>query len=587
MSSSFALTHPEAYGKLQAQGQVTYDALVTQLQVENDELDISQVISELEDDGINVINVPDNTVISTDGMMDGDQIIDAPLEPSGSSDTHRAYMRDVGKYSLLKRDQEIDLGRQIYEGNQEYMSALATVPGVIDYVIEKFEISLKKNNLDHFLENFTDPVEEIPEVQQKKRTDSEHRQGRKKKLYSLEEAGDRLEALKAAYTHYLEVLETYLNTKGKKKVAPLNKARAGVENIFRFFLLTPRHQTEIRERLREITDRLDKHERLIYDECVKARVPRDVYESQVSGREHNIRWVKKLIDADEPYSERIAAVETRLRSAGRSLANEARKAKLDIGYIRLLESRLRKGEATIHAARDELILGNLRLVMSIARKYSAQGVPVMDLIQEGNMGMVKGIEKYDYRLGYKFSTYATWWIRQAISRTSHGKNRTVRLPSNVENLIRKISKTQDQLQQELSRNPTIDEISDRIEVEEDKIRLAIDVSRDLMSMDQSIGKDDDTTIGEQLASTALKSPEEIAHEEDLRHAVGLVLGNLSARDAKVVMLRFGIGREGEMTTSEVARDMDISPERVRQVLSSAIKNLKTTRNSVLLKPFLN
>lgn len=583
MSSSFALTHPDTYGKLQAQGQVTYDALVTELQAENDELDINQVINELEDDGINVINVPDNTVLRGDGTLDGTQIIDTPLEPGGSSDTHRAYMRDVGKYSLLKRDQEIDLGRQIYEGNQEFMAALASVPGVVDYVVEHFEINLKKNNLDHFLENFTDPVEEIPEVQQKKRSDSEHRQGRKKKLYSMKEARERLEALKTTYEAYRKILEG----KDKRRQSMLTAAREDLERVFKFYLLTPRYQGAIRGMLTDITDVIDEHERLIYDECVNADVPMSVYDRSVRGKEHSNRWLSNLMRAEEPYGERIGAVKNRLQAAQRAIAGLVTESRLSIADIRTIESRLRKGEATIHAARDQLILGNLRLVMSIARKYSAQGVPVMDLIQEGNMGMVKGIEKYDYRLGYKFSTYATWWIRQAISRTSHGKNRTVRLPSNVENLIRKISKTQDQLQQELSRNPTITELSRRIDVEEDKIRLAIDVSRDLISTDQTIGKDDDTTIGDQLHSASMKSPEEIAHEEDLKHAVELVLGGLSARDAKVVMLRFGIGREGEMSTSEVARDMDISPERVRQVLSSAIKNLKNPRTSVLLKPFLN
>ena len=583
MSSNFAFTHPDTYAKLQAQGQVTYDALVTELQAENDEIDITQVIVELEDDGINVMNVPDTSAIEGNGTLDGIQIIDTPLEPGGSSDTHRAYMRDVGKYSLLKRDQEIDLGRQIYVGNQEFMAALASVPGVIPYVVKHFEATLKKNNLDHFLENFTDPVDEIPKVQQKKRSDSEHRQGRKKKLYSWEEAQGRLEALKVAYEKYQEILES----KQKGRNSRLSQARDAMEKIVRFFLLTPRYQVHIRQMLIDITDIIDEHERQIYEVCMGAGVPIEVYESTVEGREHSNRWLNALLKAEEPYAEEIKQARNRLQLAQRAIANVVNESRLSITDIRTIESRMRNGEATIHAARDQLILGNLRLVMSIARKYSAQGVPVMDLIQEGNMGMVKGIEKYDYRLGFKFSTYATWWIRQAISRTSHGKNRTVRLPSNVENLIRKISKTQDQLQQELSRTASITELSERIGIEEDKIRLAIDVSRDLVSTDQAIGKDDDTTIGDQLHSASMKSPEEIAHEEDLKHAVELVLGGLSARDAKVVMLRFGIGREGEMSTSEVARDMDISPERVRQVLSTAIKNLKNPRTSVLLKPFLN
>ena len=579
MSSNFAVTHPEAYKKIQDQGQITYESLITQLQADNEEIDVSRIITELEDDGINVINVP---------LMEDDNpiIIETPIELGGSSDTHRAYMRDVGGYDLLKREQEINYGRQLYEGKQEFMAALSLVPGVIDYVVENFEKSLKKNNLDHFLENFTNPVEVIPEVQQKKRSDSEHRQGRKKKLYSLEEAASRLEALKSAYERYQEVLSD--KTKSKQKRA-LSKARDDIEQIFKYFLLTPRHEIVIEAKLDEICRRISKYERQIKGVCESAEVPSAAYESIVRGKEHNTKWFNALRRAGEeqPWGDRIGRAKNRLRSAQRSLSEEVKQTKMTIADFRTLESRRNQGRRLYESARDELILGNLRLVMSIARKYSAQGVPVMDLIQEGNMGMVKGIEKYDYRLGFKFSTYATWWIRQAISRTSHGKNRTVRLPSNVENLIRKINKTQDQLQQELSRNPTIDEISDRIEVEEDKIRLALDVSRDLISTDQTIGKDDDTTYGEQLHNPNVKSPEEIAHEEDLKHAVELVLGNLPSRDAKVVMLRFGIGREGEMTTSEVARDLDISPERVRQVLSSAIKNLKTARNNVLLKPFLN
>ena len=584
MSSNFQQSHSEIFKRLQEQEQVTFDDLVKELQAgDNEELDLSQVISELEDEGISVLNVPDNSELQGDGTLDGTQIIDTPLEPGGSSDTHRAYMRDVGKYSLLKRDEEINLGRQIYEGNQEYMAALASVPGVVEFVIKNFEINLKKDNLDHFLENFTDPVDEIPQVQQKKRTDSEHRQGRKKKLYSVEQASARLEDLTAKFKVYQEVLEG----KGGRRKTLVGKAREDLESIFRFFLLTPRYQVTIRQMLTDITDLIDEHEQQIYDVCCNAGVPEEVFEKVVRGREHSNRWYSTLRNSEEPYGSRIVFAKNRLLGAQRSINKFVSDSHLTISDIRTIERRMRQGEATIQAARDQLILGNLRLVMSIARKYSAQGVPVMDLIQEGNMGMVKGIEKYDYRLGYKFSTYATWWIRQAISRTSHGKNRTVRLPSNVENLIRKISKTQDQLQQELSRNPTIKELSERIDVEEDKIRLAIDVSRDLVSTDQAISKDDDTTIGDQLKSVLMKSPEERAHEEDLKHAVELVLGGLSARDAKVVMLRFGIGREGEMTTSEVARDMDISPERVRQVLSSALKNLKNPRANVLLKPFLN
>lgn len=592
MARPFKDQNPAAYQKFQSQGTLSYHELLEELENEEDyKYDIEEVLSELINDGVEIDEIPDHLEIPEPGQLR--EVDGSEFDTGSTTDSYKAYMREVGRYRLLSREEEIQLGREIYEAKQTSMEALAAVPGVLDYIFEVYDKPGTAEKFKQFFVEFLDPVIEIPKVEQKQRTNTERRTGNQSAKLLTPKTKRRFEQLRRSYRAYLKALDTAKRRDSKE----IREARTALEELFGLFKFAEVHDKHLRQILQARVDSANANAKLIRQECIQAGVPNEIYREAVLGREGETAWLRQLIRLNKPYSKKLGAVEPKLAKCIREID---RVCSADIGSsmnkqvcisvplkeLRTRDMQIRKADVKTLNARDQLVLGNLRLVMSIARKYVAHGTIVMDLVQEGNMGLIKAIEKYDYRRGYKFSTYSTWWIRQAI--TGHAKEamRTVRLPSNVEIRVNKITKTQQQLMQELNRDPTDQEIAERIEEPVDAIRLAIDRSRAALSLDTPMGEDDDTTLGANIKDKNALSPEEIAERDDLSKAIELLLGQLSSRDAEVVMMRFGMGRHAEMTTTEIAKHQGISNERVRQLLGTALRSLKQPWARSLLLPYL-
>ncbi len=371
--------------------------------------------------------------------------------------------------------------------------------------------------------------------------------------------------------------------------SPESRAQlAALGKKFHSFKLTPKHYDEIVRRPREALEEVRRHERALIDICLReARVPRDLFRKVFVGKEISVTWLNRLIKADERYSAVLAERKPDIVRIQKKLKAVCTRTGLSVTEIKEINRAMSLGEAKARRAKKDMVEANLRLVISIAKKYTNRGLQFLDLIQEGNIGLMKAVDKFEYRRGYKFSTYATWWIREAITRSIADQARTIRIPVHMIETINKLNRVSRQMVQEMGREPKPDELGERMEMVEEKVRRVLKIAKEPISMETPIGDDEDSHIGDFIEDSTVGLPIDLATEDGLKQLIGNVLGGLTAREAKVLRMRFGIGMNTDHTLEEVGKQFDVTRERIRQIEAKALRKLRHPSRSEHLRSFLD
>jgi RNA polymerase primary sigma factor len=392
-----------------------------------------------------------------------------------------------------------------------------------------------------------------------------------------EEARARFEALREAHKNYIQ-------SEGDAAEA----AREQASNLFMEFKLTPKTLVILNDLMSETVDEIRKQEKIIMDIVVEqARMNRRDFIDSFQGNESNVDWAEKHIRAKKHYSSTIKKHHDEIKAAQSKLAEIADGRGISIAEIKEISRQMSIAEAKARRAKKEMVEANLRLVISIAKKYTNRGLQFLDLIQEGNIGLMKAVDKFEYQRGYKFSTYATWWIRQAITRSIADQARTIRIPVHMIETINKLNRVARQMLQEMGREPTPDELAERVDMPEDKVRKVLKISKEPISMETPIGDDEDSHLGDFVEDVNVISPSDSAIIEGLREATQGVLNGLTEREAKVLRMRFGIDMNTDHTLEEVGKQFDVTRERIRQIEAKALRKLRHPSRSDQLRSFLD
>ena len=503
-----------------------------------------------------------------------------------TTDPVRLYMREMGTVDLLTREGEIAIAKRIEEGYRELLAACCYYPGIVDKVLDDYQQVLKEEKrLPEVMVGFMDIDDEIPPpaivqaAQKKERNEDDDEQPTGPDPVEVKK---RFNALKRQFN---KMEKACLKSRTTKKAL---KEQEKLGEIFKFFKLSPTQFDVIARPARDSLEIIRDCEKEVYRIFVKlARMPRRDFIESYPGNEADPSWGLKMSRARKPWAKAIKVNLDEVTRQHNKLAKLEKIIGLEIAHIKDINRRMSIGEAKIRRAKKDMVEANLRLVISIAKKYTNRGLQFLDLIQEGNIGLMKAVDKFEYRRGYKFSTYATWWIRQAITRSIADQARTIRIPVHMIETINKLNRVSRQMVQEMGREPTPEELGDRMELPEDKIRRVLKIAKEPISTETPIGDEDDTTLGDFIEDTAIPSPGDAATEENLTEATDDILGSLTAREAKVLRMRFGIGMNTDHTLEEVGKQFDVTRERIRQIEAKALRKLRHPTRSSHLKGFLN
>ena len=588
----------ELIAKGKEQGYITYAEVNDHLPDDISDPDqIEDIIRMINDMGITVYETapdPDDLLSSEENTADEIAAEEAAAalaavetEAGRTTDPVRMYMREMGTVELLTREGEIAIAKRIEEGIRDVLSALAHYPGPAEYLLETYAAVTKEAKLADLLVGYLDPTDNVPQAAQvqpgaqnvKKDDDDEEEDKGPDPI----EAKRRFTALKRAYNKTQKIIAA----KGRSsKEAQAQLVKLG--EAFSPFKLVPRHFDAMVDMARTGLYKLRRQERVILNVCVRnSRVPRDVFRKSYVGSEISISWVNKLIKQKENYSSPLEANKDEIIRAQKKLKVLTSETGLTVTEIKDINRRMSLGEAKARRAKKDMVEANLRLVISIAKKYTNRGLQFLDLIQEGNIGLMKAVDKFEYRRGYKFSTYATWWIRQAITRSIADQARTIRIPVHMIETINKLNRVSRQMLQEMGREPTPEELGVRMEMPEDKVRRVLKIAKEPISMETPIGDDEDSHLGDFIEDPVIGSPVELATGEGLKEATRDVLGGLTAREAKVLRMRFGIDMNTDHTLEEVGKQFDVTRERIRQIEAKALRKLRHPSRSEHLRSFLD
>ena len=503
-----------------------------------------------------------------------------------TTDPVRLYMREMGTVDLLTREGEIAIAKRIEEGYRELLAACCFYPGIVDKILDDYQEVLKEEKrLSEVLVGFMDINDEIPppaivqaaQKKEKNEDDDEQPTGP-----DPVEVKKRFNALKRQFN---KVEKACLKSRTTKKAL---KEQQKLGEIFKFIKLSPTQFEVIARPARDSLGIIRDCEKEVYRIFVKlARMPRRDFIQSYPGNEADPSWGLKMSRVRKPWAKTIKVNIDEVTRQHNKLARLEKIIGLEIAHIKDINRRMSIGEAKIRRAKKDMVEANLRLVISIAKKYTNRGLQFLDLIQEGNIGLMKAVDKFEYRRGYKFSTYATWWIRQAITRSIADQARTIRIPVHMIETINKLNRVSRQMVQEMGREPTPEELGDRMELPEDKIRRVLKIAKEPISTETPIGDEDDTTLGDFIEDTAIPSPGDAATEDNLTEATDDILGSLTAREAKVLRMRFGIGMNTDHTLEEVGKQFDVTRERIRQIEAKALRKLRHPTRSSHLRGFLD
>ena len=590
------------------QGYLTYAEVNDHLPEDISDPDqVEDIIRMINDMGINVYETaPDaDTLLMAEADTDEAAAEEAAAalaaveqEAGRTTDPVRMYMREMGTVELLTREGEIQIAKRIEEGWREVMSALAHFPGSVQIVVDEYDrIVEEEGRLTDVISGYIDPddgmpiVPHTPVVQPPKEDlkddndsgDDEDDEDEDAGGLDPEEAKERFDKLKAA----LEIADAAIIAHGHGS----KEANAAVKGVCEFFMplkLIPRMFEMLVFRIRNSVERIRSSERAIMQLCVrKAKMPRKVFLKTFPGNETNLEWIDNISSGSASYGEAIQRFRDEIIRAQKKLINIERDFDLTLVQVKDINRKMSLGEARARRAKKEMVEANLRLVISIAKKYTNRGLQFLDLIQEGNIGLMKAVDKFEYRRGYKFSTYATWWIRQAITRSIADQARTIRIPVHMIETINKLNRISRQMLQEMGREPTPEELAIRMEMPEDKIRKVLKISKEPISMETPIGDDEDSHLGDFIEDASMQSPIDRATGAGLKESTKSVLSGLTAREAKVLRMRFGIDMNTDHTLEEVGKQFDVTRERIRQIEAKALRKLRHPTRSDHLRSFLD
>jgi len=531
-------------------------------------------------------------------------------EAGRTTDPVRMYMREMGTVELLTREGEIAIAKRIEEGLRELMAAMAFFPGTVEFVLSEYDLVEKEEKrLADILTGYLDITEEeITQVDDPSASSSDDEtestsssKDSSDDTEEEEEDGDsssdddetasgpdpeearlRFEALRKQMRSTQRALKKY-GRDHEKGIESLEK----LGEVFKFFKLSPRQFDPLLEHVRGCLTRIRRHERNIRNLCINSgRMPRNVFIKSFPGNEVNLKWLDSHLRRKD-YSDSLAKVKVEILRAQKKLKMVEEETSLTIAEIKDINRRMSIGEAKSRRAKKDMVEANLRLVISIAKKYTNRGLQFLDLIQEGNIGLMKAVDKFEYRRGYKFSTYATWWIRQAITRSIADQARTIRIPVHMIETINKLNRISRQMLHEKGREPTPEELGERMDLSEDKIRKVLKIAKEPISMETPIGDDEDSHLGDFIEDANIDSPVDSSLDEGLREATREVLASLTAREAKVLRMRFGIDMNTDHTLEEVGKQFDVTRERIRQIEAKALRKLRHPTRSDHLKSFLD
>ena len=511
-------------------------------------------------------------------------------ETGRTTDPVRMYMREMGTVDLLTREGEIEIAKRIEEGMRDLLAASVYYPKTVEYVIEYHQmVKDGEKKINDFLTGFLEEMEEVPSAgpgSQRAKEEAEAAEESDEEVSSgpdMQEVQRRMTNLKRQYNKTIKVIDS----KGRhSKEANAEFKKLG--EIFQFLKFSPRMFDDIATIARSGLSRIREKEKAIQEQLVRnARMPRKDFLASYADNLTKVRWVDSLMKEKKYKKDLLEKVKQDVVIAQKDIIDLEQRIGLSVKEIKEINRSMSMGETKMRRAKKDMVEANLRLVISIAKKYTNRGLQFLDLIQEGNIGLMKAVDKFEYRRGYKFSTYATWWIRQAITRSIADQARTIRIPVHMIETINKLNRVSRQMMQDMGREPTPEELSKELDMPEDKVRKVLKIAKEPISTETPIGDDEDSSLGDFIEDTVIESPLENATEESLHFATDDVLASLTAREAKVLRMRFGIGMNTDHTLEEVGKQFDVTRERIRQIEAKALRKLRHPSRSSHLKSFLD
>ena len=513
-----------------------------------------------------------------------------------TTDPVRMYMREMGTVNLLTREGEISIAKRIEEGINQVTHALAFYPNTIEKLLTSYalvinqpepeedeEEDIERLKLTDLLNGFIDPTADNDIIENHTLKDDDEDEDEDVEL----DTGIDPEEAKLHFDSLIKLFKKTNQPAVKKDPKKLFKAREKTADYFMRFRLVPVLLTELKDDLKIIVSKIRENEKSISKIAISCGMPRKEFIKSFTDNSTNLRWVTNRLISKPKYANKLKKNKEEIVKLQKKLLKIEEQTNLSVTEIKEINRKMSIGEAKSKRAKKEMIEANLRLVISIAKKYTNRGLQFLDLIQEGNIGLMKAVDKFEYRRGYKFSTYATWWIRQAITRSIADQARTIRIPVHMIETINKLNRISRQMTQENGKEPSPEELSIKMGMPEDKIRKVLKIAKEPISMETPIGDDEDSHLGDFIEDGNILTPMESAANESLGEATRSILGSLTPREAKVLRMRFGIDMNTDHTLEEVGKQFDVTRERIRQIEAKALRKLRHPSRSEQLKSFLD
>nr|VFK79216.1 MAG: RNA polymerase, sigma 70 subunit, RpoD [Candidatus Kentron sp. SD] len=591
---------------------------------------IEDIISVINDMGISVHEVPPDAdaLMLLENAVEPDEddaeeaaaaLANLDSEFGRTTDPVRMYMREMGTVDLLTRQGEIKIAKRIEEGLGQSLAALSSYPCTVSELLDEYRKVLGEEiKLGDVVIGFANKEVEIEEEQEVileepgkgklpeeeevvLKADSEQEEDAESEDETSdiqeeqhdeeiidtgpdpEEVRIRCAEIEILYEKFCKLTTRYGSSDHR-----CAECRREFSALIQDIKLSPKLIERLTDNLRIIIEQIRAHERAIMSICVReAKMPHKDFVATFPSRETNLEWIHECIQKHPPYAQALSERVQEIQRHQAKLSALEKECMLSISDIKDINRQMSIGEAKALRAKKEMVEANLRLVISIAKKYTNRGLQFLDLIQEGNIGLMKAVDKFEYRRGYKFSTYATWWIRQAITRSIADQARTIRIPVHMIETINKLNRISRQILQEMGREPTPEELAARMEMPEDKVRKVLKIAKEPISMETPIGDDEDTHLGDFIEDVHVTSPSDSATFGGLREATQNVLSGLTPREAKVLRMRFGIEMNTDHTLEEVGKQFDVTRERIRQIEAKALRKLRHPSRSDHLRSFLD